>query len=243
MKINETGDYGKMKNQSKNIIYKLLFGAVLVTLLSAGSIFAFGSDKDLIGKLRAETNVRVKSAANLRCVANANSFNNFNFLLGKEFALALFDAERMDKSEESLNFTIVDLVYLIERLENQPEAAKLQSILKSVVRASKNSVQIRQEIETVAKEYLNRQKVEQKWYFSAGQNSMNLMFSSYAGTDAQIKKDLTEMQALVKSAPADAPKQFIEPMNFLVKNLAKNTFTKADYDLILRDAEFLVGAA
>ena len=158
--------------------------------------------------------------------------NSTNFTIGKNFAMAKFDAAASEDYEDALNYTILDLVYLIDQLDGQPEAVQLQKTLKTVVRGTSTALQVSKEIETISKTYLARQKVDSKWYFNAGQTSMNLMISTYMGDDAQIKKGLTELQSLIKVAPKGTAKEVIDPMNVLAQYVAKTSFTEEDYTAI-----------
>ena len=146
--------------------------------------------------------------------------------------MAKFDAAASEDYEDALNYTILDLVYLIDQLDGQPEGVQLQKTLKTVVRGTSTALQVSKEIETISKTYLARQKVDSKWYFNAGQTSMNLMISTYMGDDAQIKKGLTDLQSLIKVAPKGTAKEVIDPMNVLAQYVAKTSFTEEDYTAI-----------
>ena len=52
------------------------------------------------------------------------------------------------------------------------------------------------------------------------------------GEDDLIKKDLSDLQALIKSAPKGTSESMLEPMKNLTKYTAQTTFTDDDYTAI-----------
>lgn len=175
--------------------------------------------------------------------ATASLSNGDTFQNGKDFTMAMFDAEAMDEDEDAFNYTILDLVYLIDRLDGQPEAAQLQKTLKAVVRGTSTGALVKADIAKVSNAYLARQKVDQKWYFNAGKTSMNLMIATYMGEDANIKKGLNELQALIKTAPKGTAKEILNPMGDLAKYIAQKTYTDEDYTAIYEGAGSIIDAA
>ncbi len=224
-----------MKNQFKQISNKL-FIVIALAIVLTGSVFAQKSvEGENLRKQISESTRRVSRIENRTAAISKSVFsyaNSLNFQVGKDFALAIYDAKDLDNSDEALNYTIVDMVYLIDDLENQSEAAQLQKLLQAAVRRTKSGAQISMEIETISKTYMARQKVDQKWYYNAGFGSMNLMISAYLGDNALTKKDVTQLQALIKIAPENTPKEIINPLNDLAKFAAKTVFTQEDYTAI-----------
>lgn len=224
-----------MKTQLKNVSNKF-FAVIALAIILTGAAFAQKTDgSDNIRKLIAENAQRDLKIQNKTSAANKtvlSAANSLNFVIGKDFALAVYDANDMDLSDESLNYTIVDLVYLIDELEGQTEAAQLQKILKSVVRRTLTGEEISKEIENVSKSYLARQKVEQQWFYNSGFSSMNLLIAAYSNDVQKTKNGLSELQNLIKLAPTGTPKEIIEPINALAKFAAKTTFTGEDYAAI-----------
>ena len=230
-----------MKLQIKQTLNKLCI-AVALAMVFIGTAFAQMPDKSATDReqlnelLRRDLPIANKTvAADKREVVKKSAVtadNSTNFTIGKNFALAKFDAAALEDYKESLNYTILDLVRLIDDLDGQPEAVQLQKTLKSVLRRTSTALKISQEIEAISKTYLARQKVDPKWYFNAGQTSMSLMISSYQNDDAKVKKGLAELQSLIKAAPPGTAQEVIDPMNVLTKYIAKTTFTEADYSAI-----------
>ena len=239
-----------MKKQVKENLSKL-FVVVAVAIISTGAVFAQKPNRSVNNReqfsrlAREQAQTKLKTLADQGSAANRGAVtlaNGTNFNLGKDFAMAVFDAEGIDEDEESYNYTILNLVFLIDSLEGQPEAVQLQKTLKSVVRFTSDAATVKKEIEAVSKTYLARQKVDGKWYFNAGQASMNLMISTYMGEDAQIKKGLAELQALIKVAPKNTPKEIINPINSLAQYAAKTAYTEADYTAIYESLESVMEA-
>lgn len=237
-----------MKKQIKAIVSKLFVFAALAVILT-GAVFAQKPQRREIDREKFDRVLRQNSQPQISGDQNADRksgavalSNQQNFKLGKDFALVMFDAEGMDEYEEALNYTIVELVYLIDDLEGQAEAAQLQKILKAVVRGTTSAAQVRKDIEAVSKTYLNRQKADQKWYFNSGNTSMNLLISTYLGDDPKIKEGLSNLQALIKIAPKSTPKTILDPINSLAKYVEKTAFTEEDYMAIYEGAEQVIEA-
>lgn len=227
-----------MKKQIKGTFGKL-FALAAVAIVLTGAAFAqmpnrsANAREQLNHLLRGQEKSQINTLAVLqKSVVKSNAVtltNSTNFQIGKDFSLAIFDAAGLDEYEDSMNYTIVDLVYLIDSIDGQPESVTLQKTLKSLVRGTSDTATVKKEIENASKSYLARQKVDQKWYFNAGQTSMNLMISTYMGEDAQIKKGLTDLQALIKVAPSGTPKEVLDPIGSLAKYVAKTTYTEDEY--------------
>jgi predicted Zn-dependent peptidase len=217
-----------MKNHIKSIYGKLIVLVAIATILT-GVNFAQKPDVakrgQLVEKLRQEQNLKSAKISK----GNINAVNADNFYLGSSFAMAIYFSEGIDKDNKSVDYTIVELVRLIDKLEGQPEAPMLQKTLKSIVRLTTNATTARAEIVAAQKAYGARQKKEQQWYFNAGFTASDLSISSYVGDAAFTKQDLKDLQALIKIAPQGTPKELLDPMNALAKYVAKATYTKDDY--------------
>ena len=161
---------------------------------------------------------------------SANNLTNFN--LGSDFIIAMIDSAQFDADAEAKKSLIVDLVYLIDSLENQPENLALQKILKSITKETSNAAQIHLEIENAFKSYASRQTSEQKWYLETGSAITKIIFSTYVGDNAAITKGLSETQKLVKIAPLGTPEEIINPMNNLTKYVAQTAFSEGEYAAI-----------
>lgn len=242
-----------MKNQITNTMNKV-FAFVAMTMILTVAAFAqmptteTKSREQIAALLHRQVRIEIGSKGNdtAKIATDKKSAavlsNQNNFIIGKDFALAMFDAAALEDYEEALSYTIVDLVYLIDRLEGQPEVVQLQKTLKKVVRGTSTAIEIRKEIETVSKTYLNRQKADQKWYVNAGTTTMNLSISTYLEEDAAIKKGLAELQALIKIAPKGTPQEVIDPMNVLAKYVTKTAFTEADYAAMFEEVGEVINA-
>jgi hypothetical protein len=249
LKINlETGEIKKMKNEIKNYLSKFILAVATAISLLTGAALAQMPNRNQTERERIHRHaVETKSLAARQTIgakaANVNLVNGGVFQNGKDFSMAAFDAEWMDEDQEAYNYTILDLVYLIDRLDGQPEAAQLQKTLRAVVRGTSTAALVKQDIERISNLYLARQKSDQKWYFNAGKTSMNVMIASFMGEDASIKKGLQDLQALIKTAPKGTAKEILNPMGALAKYVAQKTFTDEDYTAIYEGAGSIIEAA
>ncbi len=241
-----------MKTQIKNYTSKLLLTvATAMSILTATALAQMSNERstrreqfaEQIRRHAAETKslAENKNAAGKTGAVNLTSKDTFQN--GKDFTMAMFDAEAMDDDEEAYNYTIIDLVYLIDRLDGQPEAAQLQKTLRAVVRGTSTAALVKADIEKISNTYSARQKVDKKWYFSAGKTSMNLLIATYMGEDANIKKGLTQLQSMIKTAPKGTAKEILNPMGALAKYAAQKTYTDEDYTAIYEGVGSIIDAA
>lgn len=165
--------------------------------------------------------------------------NRIAFQIAKDFAFAIEDSKFMDDDGDSLNFTIVDLVYLIDQLEGQSEAATLQNILKSVVRGTKTAAVLSAEIKAVANLYYARQTVEGRWYFNVGQSQVNLMMAAWAHDGVALKSHLKALQGLAKTAPKGTAPMVLAAINNLTQHIGKTSFSKEDLTAVVEDAKII----
>lgn len=211
--------------------YKNAFFALVITALTfAANTTSFGQGHS---EFRPVQNRRSMTSGPVSA-ANQNAFQ-----IGKDFAMAIDDAKTMKTDSASFNYTIVDLVYLIDELEGQPEAAQLQTMMKQIIRGQKDQTLVSSEIAAISSTFLARQNVEQKWYFNVGTSQMNLMIAGWGKDAAATAKYMKELQALSKSAPVSTPKIILEAINGLSKYATLNPFTVADYGDMVDDAKLI----
>ena len=165
--------------------------------------------------------------------------NRRAYYIAKNFGFAISDCMAIDTDEASLNYTIVDLVYLIDELEGEPEATQLQSILKDVIHGDEYGVVLAEEIESVSKAYLARLTAEQKWYFNVGQTQIFLTYAAWKNDAAAVKTRLKEMQRLATMAPKGTAISIVNAVNGLSKYIAKATFTQEDLTAIVNDVKII----
>lgn len=215
-----------MKNRIIKISGKL-FVVITLSAILAGAIFARKSEN------------KAASGNNLNELYISN-VNRKNFNLGSKFVSALMDAAYLERDENAEKSTIVDLVYLIDFLEGQPETNALQKTLKSIVRGTSNAVQLHLEIENARKSYSKRLPPEQKWYFNSGTAVTNLVFNAYINDNAAMKRNLSEIRELVRIAPQGISDGILVPLNNLTKYIPKTVFTETDYTAVFQGAIGLV---
>ena len=161
------------------------------------------------------------------------------YQIGKDFAMAVDDSKTMKDNGDNFNYTIVDLVYLIDELEGQAEAAQLQTLMKQIVRGQKDQTLVSGEIAAISNTYLNRQTADQKWFFNVGTSQMRLMYAGWAKDATATAKHLKDLQLLTKSAPVGTPKLIIEAINGLSKYATLNPFTVADDGDMVDEAKMI----
>ena len=238
-----------MKKQLKNIIGKLLIVTTLAVILT-GAIFAQKAEKrqvletsqKTVELIRQRLKEKVKTEGST--VKQANTANGSlvsaasqtNFNLGSNFIIAMTNASYIDNDSGAADSTIVRLVYMIDQMEGQPEADALQNTLKSLVRGTSNAAKVRLEIENAMKSYTGKLTGDQKWFYDAGQSVTNLIFHIYSNDQALVKKNLSEIQNLIKLAPHGTPEEIIAPMQTLAKYVSQTTFAENDYTAIIEGA-------
>ena len=200
--------------------------------------FSFAAATSAIAQKPREAHV--ESAVTRRAMMpGVSAVNQNTYQIGKDFAMAIEDSKTMKDDNESFNFAIVDLVYLIDELEGQAEAAQLQAILKGVVRGTKDLTKVSSEVAAISNTYLARQTVEQKWYFNVGTAQMNLMLAGWSKDAVATAKNLKDLQMLTKAAPQGTSKLILEAISGLSKYATLNPFTVADYGDMIDDAKII----
>lgn len=228
-----------------NCFFQKLFLAAAFAALGVSMVSAQKIDRrSLVEKIQINRTDVSLSAAKLGVTpaSPAQIAHSRNFKIGKGFSLVLFDAAGLDSEKDALNYTIVDLVYLIDALGTQPEAAVLQKTLQAVVRDQANAEQVASLVENAAKTYAARQNSGEKWYFAAGQTSMKLMIAGFLNDGANAQKMLAQVQILIKTAPAGTAKEILEPMNELAGLAVKPIFNEADFTQICGGVTTLTSA-
>lgn len=172
-------------------------------------------------------------------VGPVSAVNQNAFQIGKDFAMAIDDAKTMKTDNASFNYTIVDLVYLIDELEGQVEGTQLQSLMKQIIRGQKDKTLVSGEIATISNSYLARQSAEQKWYFNVGTSQMNLLIAGWGKDATATAKYTKELQGLSKLAPVGTPKIILDAIGGLGKYASLNPFTVADYGDMVEDAKII----
>lgn len=171
---------------------------------------------------------------------NVSAVNQHNFNIGSKFVFAILNSSLLENNEKVLNSTIIDLVYLIDSLDGEPESAALQKTLQSLIRKTANCGEIRTEIINASNSYSTRLRGEESWYYSSGATVTNLLINAYFGDNTAIKKNLSEILNLVKIAPQETSEKITLSMKSLAEYVKKSTFAKDDYLALLQDANILI---
>ncbi len=205
----------------------------------------------LTGTLSARETAAEKNYSNLRRTTGQSvrrqpshlaDSDRRNFNLGSKFTIAVMDAAYLGSDENTVKAVVIDLVYLIDALENQPQSIVLQQTLKSVVRGNFNAVEVTSEIKNARQSYSNKLSGEQKWHFDTGSSVTHLVFSAYTIDDAAMKIDLSKIRELVKIAPQATSDEIIVPLKNLLSYISGAVFAEKDRTAILKDSIGLVEA-
>ena len=210
--------------------------AAAVAFLTA---FSFAATNNVLAQKPRELRTVTVEADRRAMMPGVSAANQTSYQTGKNFAMAIEDSKTMKDDSDNFDYTIVDLVYLIDGLEGQAEAVQLQAILKGIVRGTKDLAAVSREIAAISNTYLARQTVEQKWYFNVGWAQMNLMYAGWSKDAAATAKSLKDLQSLTKTAPVGTSKLIIEAINGLLKYATLNPFTVGDYGDMVDDAKII----
>ena len=151
--------------------------------------------------------------------ANVDSFEH-----GYDFVRAAYFSGAIEEMEEN-GMAIVELAYLIDALEGQPEAAQLQKVLKQVLRYEGTQDERFQAVEQAANSYVARQKGEAAWYFKTGYAMTRLSLALYLGDNADVQKQLQAVKTLSETAPNTVSTEVLNPMKTLAKYAPKGIYT------------------
>jgi hypothetical protein len=123
---------------------------------------------------------------------------------------------------------IVELVYLVDRLEGQPQAAQLQRVLKMTVRETGTVEQLWAAMRNAIALHRESLQGEARWYFRAGVIVPGIMLNTYAGDAPRLRAELYDLQQLVQDAPRGMPAAVLAPMRQLAKYAAQATYSQDD---------------
>lgn len=224
-----------MKKQFNKVAGLVL--VFMVTIVLGGVASAQKTD----GKNRPTTtnDIKYRPRPKAMSVAGVAVTNRRPYAVAKDFAFAIDDAGSLDSDDSARGYTIVDLVYLIDDLDGQAEAATLQALLKDVIHGNKNAKATVDQISAVSEGFFKRLTNEQKWYYCVGETQANLMIAAWSNDDATIKARLKDMQALAQLAPKGTSLSLVDAVSGLTKYMAKATFTKDDFTAIVNDAKVI----
>ncbi|MDH3493657.1 MAG: hypothetical protein OEM82_08920 [Acidobacteriota bacterium] len=216
----------------------ILTGAVFAQAVSVNPKGDYTTFEKARSQARPNAKTQVSRARTIRRAKgeSVSANNQANFNIGTNFMWAVLSSGQLGRNDGALELTIVDLVYLIDSLEGEPEAAVLQNTLRSVVRGTASSAQIGEDLLGASKSYSARLNKEQHWYFTAGVTVTNLFVDVYLQDDAAIKQSLATIQSLIKVAPAGTPEAVIGSMQSLAGYVSQTAFAGADYNALLDGA-------
>lgn len=226
-----------MKKKFKSIALIILVFAASV--VAASTAFAqkpqnlTKSDREFLRGGRTDTRAE-KANALPGAVSPAN---RTTYQIGKTFSCVIDDSKYMKEEDDLFNYVVVDLVYLIDDLEGQPESQQLQAILKGIIRNTKDLSIVSGEIAAVSKSYFARLNPEKKWYFNVGSSQMNLLIAGWSKDNVGAVKSLKEFQVLVSTAPQGTPQIVLAAMQELSNYSIKVKLTPDDFTALVTDTK------
>ena len=162
----------------------------------------------------------------------ASSSDRTSFMLGRDFSLAAFNASRLKKDPHATKHLIVDLVYLMDRLEGSREAGSLRRVLTQVVRETEEREVIAAEIEREGQRYRARLKGAELWNFDIGHAALHLTLASYNNAESTVREDIARLKALADSVPQGISAAAIEKIAALQKFAGDRPIADEDYQRI-----------
>lgn len=163
---------------------------------------------------------------------SSSSVGRTSFMLGRDFSLAVFNASRLKKDQHATKHLIVDLVYLIDRLEGSSESVSLRKTLTQVVRESAAREVIAAQIEKEGDRYRARLKGVELWNFDIGYTALHLTLASYNNVESAVREDIAKLKALGDSCPDSTSQAAIEKIAVLQRFVTDAQISDEDYQRI-----------
>lgn len=142
---------------------------------------------------------------------------------------AMYYAEAAAEDPEFAPYAVLELVYLADQFEGQPEEKELQKILKMVVRGTGTGQERWNGIENVLRSHSNRLKGTQKWYFATGVSLNKVSLFSYLEDATRLQAELRNLKQIVDSTPEGIPSSVLTPMREIAQFAAQPAYGAEDY--------------
>ncbi len=141
------------------------------------------------------------------------------------------DREANDKA-------IVELVYLIDRLDHKPdEAAALRRVLQMVVRVAGAGSVRAEAVQRVIGLHGSALRGDAQWYFNSGVSVSKLFIATYLNDSAGIKNELQNLQTLTRIAPPSLPRNVLVSMQRLLGYFDQTAFSENDRAAVIKVVE------
>ncbi len=228
-----------MKTNFKSIaIMTLVFAASLVAASTA-----FAQKPQMLAKADHGSSLGDRAATraqNGKALQGAiSAANRKSYEIGKTLTCVIDYSSYMNEDDDVFKHVIVDLTYLIDDLEGQPEAQQLQMILKGIIRNTKDLSLLSGEIEAVSKSYFTRLDSEKKWYFNVGSSQRKLIAAVWSKDGSAVVKSLKEIQGVIRTAPQGTPQTILDAIKGLSKYGATAKFTEDDLTALVDDTKII----
>ncbi|MDQ3816493.1 MAG: hypothetical protein M3362_02230 [Acidobacteriota bacterium] len=213
-----------MKSMWKRVVVSVMTLAALALALPFSALARGGNQvAGLAVSKQARSASGTRSATNGISKANVDSFNT-----GFALVRAMYLAGLAQEDEESAPDAIVEIVYLADQFEGQPEAGQLQKLLKMVVRNTGTREERWGIVQDVINTHRKRIEGEALWYFNAGVVVPEISLNAYMKDSAGLKSSFGSLQKLIADAPKGVPASVLTPMQQLAKYATQTTYSKDD---------------
>jgi hypothetical protein len=205
-----------MRKTTMNIFSKIALGAAIGILTTAA---CFGQKPDLKGRDVHRNSFKTRSTAAPQIKAEyVNSY-----YIGYDLDTAKYYI-RANETREAL----AQLAFLWDELYQQPEAAQVEAVMRTLVRYNGTADQMIARLELARASIEARLSADHKWFYSVGKN-YSQMFTAFDKDDYQdLSVRLGEFGKLSKSAPAGTPADLVNALAKLGQYSGKTTFSDND---------------
>lgn len=161
-----------------------------------------------------------------------------SFDLGFAFVRAMYFASLSGEEKEANDKAIVELVYLMDRLEHKPdEVVALRHALRMVVRGSGAGSDRWEAVQSAIRLHAGALRGELQWYFNSGISVARLFIATYLNDAVGIRNELQNLQTLARIAPQSLPRNVLASMQRLLGYFDQTTFTENDRAAVIQVVE------
>lgn len=161
-----------------------------------------------------------------------------SFDLGFAFVRAMYFASLSGEEKEANDKAIVELIYLMDRLEHKPdEVVALRHALRMVVRGSGAGSDRGEAVQSAIRLHAGALRGELQWYFNSGVSVSRLFIATYLNDALGIRNELQNLQTLARIAPQSLPRNVLASMQRLLGYFDQTTFTENDRAAVIQVVE------
>ena len=222
-----------MRETLRKVVMAVLMTPVAGTLLPLAAQ-AQGHDRTPFDRISGRRAAVAARAHRMSAAAGEEiSEENYDqFDLGFAFIRAGYFAQVAAEDEEFSTDAILELVYLSDRLEGQPEAQKLEAVLRMVVRGTGTPKQRWDAVGDAVKSYSARQQGGRRWFFDSGVTLTKVSLFSFLEDQPSLQAELKALQQLIAKTPGGVPAAVLTPMREVAHFATQQVLNSKDYETI-----------